>query len=152
MPDGKKLDIAIPAGIDDQQVLRLKGQGLPSADGKVGDVFVEITIRPHPDFKRDGTDIQTTVPISLGESLNGASVRVATIDGTVDVKIPKNAKHGMQLRLRGRGVARGKSGKRGDQIVVVRIVPPHDADEALANFIAEWEKIHPQYPRGKGGI
>ena len=152
MPDGKKLDISIPAGIDDQQVLRLKGQGLPGSDGKAGDAFVEITIRPHSDFKRDGTDVHTILPISLGEALNGASVRVATIDGTVDVKIPKNAKDGMKLRLRGQGVARGKTGERGDQIVEVHIVAPKDADDALANFMAEWEKTHPQYPRGKGGI
>ncbi|MBS0243608.1 MAG: J domain-containing protein [Proteobacteria bacterium] len=150
MPDGKTLDITIPAGIEAGKVLRLKGQGLPGTDGKPGDAYVEIAVRPHPAFARDGTDIHSTLSVSLGEALNGASVRVATIDGEVNVKVTKFAKDGSKLRLRGKGVVRGKSGERGDQIVEIRVVPPEGGDEALAAFMAEWEKTHPQHPRGKG--
>jgi DnaJ-class molecular chaperone len=150
MPDGKTLDIAIPAGINDGQVLRLKGQGLPGSDGKAGDAYVEISIRPHPTFRREGFDIQSTLPISLGEALNGASVRVETVDGPVDLTVPKGVKEGAKLRLRGKGVTRGKDGGRGDQFVTVHIVPPEGADDALAQFMADWEKTHPQHPRGKG--
>ncbi len=150
MPDGKTLDIAIPAGINDGQVLRLKGQGLPGSDGKQGDAYVQITVRPHPGFRREGNDILTTLPVSLGEALNGASVRVETVDGAVDVKVPKGAKEGTKLRLRGKGVLHGKNGARGDQLVEIHIVPPEGADEALAQFMAEWEKTHPQNPRRKG--
>jgi DnaJ-class molecular chaperone len=132
MPDGKTLDIAIPAGIE------------------AGDAYVEIAIRPHPGFRREGHDIVTTLPVSLGEALNGATVRVETVKGPIDVAVPKLARDGMKLRLRGKGVARGKAGGHGDQIVEVRIVPPEGADEALARFMAEWEKTHPQNPRGKG--
>jgi DnaJ-class molecular chaperone len=150
MPDGKTLDITIPAGISDGQVLRLKGQGLPGSDGTPGDAYVQISVRPHPGFKREGNDILTTLPVSLGEALNGTSVRVDTVDGAVDVKVPKGAKDGTKLRLRGKGVAHGKAGDRGDQLVEIRIVPPEGADEALAQFMAEWEKTHPQSPRRKG--
>ena len=150
MPDGKMLDITIPAGINDKQVLRLKGQGLPGSDGKPGDAYVEISVRPHSDFKREGDDILSSLPVSLGEALNGASVRVETVDGPVDVKVPKGAKEGAKLRLRGKGVSRGKAGGRGDQLIEIHIVPPEGADEALAQFIAEWEKTHPQNPRRKG--
>jgi DnaJ-class molecular chaperone len=150
MPDGKTLDITIPAGIDSGQVLRLKGQGLPGSDGKPGDAYVEITVRPHAAFKREGHDILTTLPVSLGEALNGASVRVETVDGPVDVKVPKGAREGTKLRLRGKGVSRGKDGGRGDQLVEIRIMPPEGADEALTLFMAEWEKKHPQNPRRKG--
>jgi DnaJ-class molecular chaperone len=150
MPDGKTLDIAIPAGINDGQVLRLKGQGLPGSDGKIGDAYVEIAIRPHAGFKREGDDIASTLAVSLGEALNGASVRIDTVDGPVDVKVPKGAKQGAKLRLRGKGAPRGKAGGRGDQLVEVQIVPPEGADEALAQFMAEWEKAHPQTPRRKG--
>jgi DnaJ-class molecular chaperone len=149
MPDGKTLDITIPAGIDDGQVLRLKGQGLPGSDGKPGDAYVEISVRPHAGFRRDGDDILTTLPVSLGEALNGASVRVETVDGAVDVKVPKGAREGTKLRLRGKGASR-KAGGRGDQLVEIHIVPPEGADEALAQFMAEWEKTHPQNPRRKG--
>jgi DnaJ-class molecular chaperone len=150
MPDGKTLDITIPVGINDGQVLRLKGQGLPGSDGKTGDAYVQVSVRPHPGFKREGNDILTTLPVSLGEALNGASVRVETVDGAVDVKVPKGAKEGTKLRLRGKGVPHGKDGARGDQLVQIHIAPPEDADEALAQFMAEWEKTHPQNPRRKG--
>jgi DnaJ-class molecular chaperone len=149
MPDGKSLDIAIPAGVSDGQVLRLKGQGLPGSDGKPGDAYVEISVRQHASFKREGFDILSTLPVSLGEALNGASVRVETVDGPVDVKVPKGAKEGTKLRLRGKGVSR-KAGQRGDQLLEIHIVPPEGADEALAQFMAEWEKVHPQNPRRKG--
>jgi DnaJ-class molecular chaperone len=149
MPDGKTLDITIPAGIDDGQVLRLKGQGLPGSDGTPGDAYVEVSVRPHAGFKREGYDILSTLPVSLGEALNGANVRVETVDGPVDVNLPKGAKEGTKLRLRGKGVSRGTSGGRGDQLVEIDIVPPEGADEALAQFMAEWEKTHPQNPRRK---
>lgn len=150
MPDGKSLDITIPAGIGDGQVLRLKGQGLPGSDGKPGDAYVEIAVRPHAGFEREGHDILSTLPVSLGEALNGASVRVETVDGPVDVKVPKGAREGTKLRLRGKGVPRGKAGGRGDQLVEIHIVPPEGTNEALAQFMAEWEKAHPQNPRRKG--
>ena len=150
MPDGKTLDITIPAGINEGQILRLKGQGLPGSDGKTGDAYVQISIRPHPGFRREGNDILTTLPVSLGEALNGASVRVDTVDGAVDVKVPKGAREGTKLRLRGKGIAHGKDGVRGDQLVEIHIVPPEGADDALAAFMAEWERTHPQNPRRKG--
>lgn len=150
MPDGKTLDITIPAGIRDGQVLRLKGQGLPGSDGKVGDAYVEIAVAPDATFTRDGHDILSTLPVSLGEALNGASVRAETVDGAVDVKVPKGARDGSKLRLRGKGASRGKDGSRGDHLIEIRIVPPEGADDALADFMAEWEKSHPQNPRRKG--
>lgn len=153
MPDGKVLDISIPSGISDGQTLRLKGQGLAGSDGKPGDAYVEISIRPHPGFVRDGSDILTTLPVSLGEALNGASVRVDTIDGQVEVKVPKGAKEGTKLRLRGKGILqKGKGAGRGDQFVEIHIVPPEGADDLLAQFMAEWEKTHPQNPRKKGAV
>jgi len=150
MPDGKTLDITIPAGISDGQVLRLNEQGLPGSDGKPGDAYVEISVQPHAGFKREGSDILSKLPVSLGEALNGASVRVETVDGPVDVKVPKGAKEGTKLRLRGKGVSRGQAGGRGDQFVEIHIAPPEGADEALAQFMADWEKTHPQNPRRKG--
>src|SRR6185503_11111439 len=112
MPDGKTLDITIPQGIDAGQVLRLKGQGLPGSDGKPGDAYVEVSVRPHAGFKREGHDILSSLPVSLGEALNGASVRVETVDGPVDIKVPKGAREGTKLRLGGKGVSRGKGGGR----------------------------------------
>lgn len=150
MPDGRTLDIAIPAGIVEGQSLRLKGQGVPGSDDRTGDAYVQISIRPNSVFTREGHDILTTLPVSLGEALNGASIRVDTVDGPVDVNVPKRVKEGAKLRLRGKGIAHGKDGKRGDQLVKIHIVPPVGGDDALADFMAEWEKSHPQNPRAKG--
>lgn len=150
MPDGKTLDITIPAGIAEGQALRLKGQGRPGSDGTPGDAYVTISVRPHPGFTRDGDTILSILPITLGEALNGASIRVDTVDGAVNVTVPKGSKNGAKLRLKGKGAPR-KSGGRGDQLVELQIAPPEGADDALAQFMAEWEKAHPQNPRGKGG-
>ncbi len=86
------------------------------------------------------------MPITLGEALNGATVRADTVDGAVDVKVPKGAKNGTTLRLRGKGVPRDKSGARGDHFIELAIVPPENADEELAAFMADWEAKHPQNP------
>lgn len=152
MPDGKTLDIEIPAGFREGQVLRLKGQGRPGIGGEPpGDAYVEVEIRPHDVFRRDGTDIRSTVPITLGEALNGATVRADTVDGAVDVKVPKGAKNGTTLRLRGKGVPRDKSGARGDHFIELSIVPPESPDDDLAAFMADWEAKHPQNPRQRRG-
>lgn len=152
MPDGKTLDIEIPAGLREGQALRLKGQGRPGMGGEpAGDAYVEVEIRPHDVFRRDGADIHSTLPISLGEALNGATVRAETVDGAVDVKVPKGAKTGTTLRLRGKGVKRDKAGTRGDHLIELTIVPPESPDEELAAFMAQWERKHPQNPRQKRG-
>ncbi len=148
MPDGKMLDIDIPPGMRDGQTLRLKGQGGAGIGGEAaGDAYVEIQIEPHPQFRREGFDIHTEVPVSLGEALNGASVRTDTIDGPVDVKVPKRAKTGTTLRLKGKGIVKDKAGARGDQLIELRVVPPTDGDDELAAFMASWEAKHPQNPR-----
>jgi DnaJ-class molecular chaperone len=148
MPDGKTLDLEIPPGIRDGQILRLKGQGGPGiGGGPAGDAYVELQVLPHPQFRRDGYDVLTELPVSLGEALNGASVRAETIDGPVDVKIPKRSKTGTTLRLKGKGIAKGKAGDRGDQKIELRVVPPSDGDDELAAFMAAWEAKHPQNPR-----
>ena len=71
-------------------------------------------------------------------------------DQPLNDRVPKGAKDGTKLRLRGKGLSRGKAGERGDQFVEIHIVPPEGADDALAAFMAEWEKAHPQNPRRKG--
>ena len=152
MPDGKTLDIEIPAGIRDGQVLRLKGQGRPGQGGEpAGDAYVELQVRPHAHFRREGFDIHSTLPISLGEALNGASVRAETVDGAVNVKVPKRTRNGATLRLRGKGVPRDKSGARGDHLLDLVVVPPENPDDELAAFMADWEQKNPQHPRQDRG-
>ncbi len=149
MPDGKTLDISIPAGVRDEQVIRLKGQGMPGiGGGPSGDALITVSVRPHPVFRRDGNDIKSAVPITLNEALNGGSVQVDTISGAVSLKIPKHSNTGRILRLRGKGV---QGHPKGDHLVELQVMMPPNPDAALETFVADWEGEHPYNPRqGRG--
>jgi len=139
MPDGRTLDLAIPAGIEDGQTLRLKGQGERGPAG-AGDVYVEIKVKHHRIFERKGDDIYIEAPISLKEAVLGGKITVPTIAGDVSVMAPKNASSGTVLRLRGRGVAKkGAKDLAGDQFVKLKIVLPEDGDKELEEFVRRWK-------------
>jgi DnaJ-class molecular chaperone len=150
MADGKTLDIAIPVGLQDGQTLRLRGQGHPGfGGGEPGDALVEIHVKLHPIFRRDGNNIRSTLPVTPGEALAGAKVRVATVSGPVELAVPKGSNTGTILRLRGKGVpsARGK----GDHLVELQVVLPDHPDEELVRSVTEWEARHPYDPRKRQG-
>lgn len=146
MPDGRELDISIPSGLEDGQTLRLKGQGEKAQGGVPGDVYVEIKIKPHAVFRREGADIHIEAPISLKEAVLGGKITVPTITGDVAVSVPRNASSGAVLRLKGRGIAKGK-GVRGDQFVKLKIVLPEDGDPELEEFVKRWKGGERQQPR-----
>jgi DnaJ-class molecular chaperone len=140
LSDGKTIDMTIPAGTEDGQTLRLKGQGLPGqGGGPNGDAFVEIGVKPHPYFEREGNDILLECPISLGEAVLGGSITIPTIDGQVSLKVPKNSNTGTQLRLKGKGIADAK-GQRGDQYVRFVVVLPRQIDRDLESAIERWSR------------
>lgn len=138
MPDGRTLDIAIPAGLEDGQTLRLKGQGEAGVSGgPSGDVYVEIAVKPHPLFERDGDDIHIEAPISLKEAVLGGKITAPTIAGEVAITVPKNSSSGAVLRLKGRGVHR-EGRPAGDQYVKLKIVLPEGGDKELEEFVRRW--------------
>jgi DnaJ-class molecular chaperone len=148
MPDGKQLSITIPAGFKDGQTLRLRGEGRPGmGGGENGDALVTVHVADHPVFSRDGDMIRSMLPITLGEALSGAKVRAETVNGAVNVTVPKGANSGDTLRLRGKGVMNRASGKRGDHLIELRVMLPKGGDDALAKMVADWEEKHPYNPR-----
>ena len=148
MPDGKTLDIRVPAGVRDGQVLRLRGQGKPGlGGGPAGDAYVEISVAEHPQFSRDGDDIHVDLPISLAEAVLGGKVRAPTVTGAVNVTVPKGASSGTRLRLKGLGAPSGAGGGRGDAYVRLRIVLPDTPDPELEALIRDWSARHPHDPR-----
>ena len=152
LAEGRTLDVAIPPGTEDGRTLRLKGQGMPSPGaGPAGDAFIEIKVRPHPFFVRQGSDVQIEVPVSLQEAVLGASIRVPTIDGAVSVRVPKGSNTGTTLRLKGKGIPDG-AGTRGDQYVKLKVVLPDSADPALEKFVEGWSAEHAYDPRAKAGM
>ncbi|WP_425283598.1 J domain-containing protein [Methyloceanibacter stevinii] len=143
LPDGSTLDVTIPPGVNAGQVLRLKGKGHPGlGEGPPGDALVEVGVRPHPVFKREGNDIVVELPISLDEAVLGGKVEIPTIGGKVAMTVPAGANAGQTLRLKGRGV-KGK----GDQLVKLNVVMPEKVDDELKAFIEEWKKTHAYDPR-----
>lgn len=148
LPDGETLDVTIPAGVTDGQVLRLKGKGHPGlGEGEPGDALVEISVKPHPVFKREGDDIIVEVPITFDEAVLGGKVEVPTIGGRVFATIPVGSNTGQTLRLKGRGI-RSKSGT-GDQLVKLNVVMPERIDDELKDFAETWRKNHAYDPRRK---
>ena len=147
MPEGGVLDLNVPEGVADGQVLRLKGKGTPGLrGGDQGDALVEIHVRPHPRFKRLANDILLEVPITIDEAVLGGKIEVATISGRVALQIPKGTSSGRIFRLKGKGVRNASDGSVGDQLVTIRIVMPDTVDETLSYFMTEWKKSHPYDP------
>jgi DnaJ-class molecular chaperone len=147
LPDGKTLDVTIPAGIQNGQVLRLRGKGRPGiGDGEPGDALVEITIKPHRFFAREGNDVYLDLPVTLSEAILGARITVPTPSGAVAMTVPKGSNTGTVLRLRGKGVLR-RDGSHGDELVRLKVMLPEQPDPELEAFAAKWEGGKAHDPR-----
>ena len=148
LPEGTTLDLNVPAGVGDGQVLRLKGKGAAGMrGGEAGDALVEIKVRSHPQFKRVGDDILLDLAIGIDEAILGAKVEVPTASGRVQLSVPKGTSSGQVFRLKGKGARNATTGATGDQLVTVRIVLPQTIDDTLAYFMSEWRQKHGYDPR-----
>jgi DnaJ-class molecular chaperone len=138
LPDGGTLEVKIPAGIEDGQVLRLRGKGGAGlGQGKPGDALVEVSITPHRFFTRHGDDIHVELPITLSEAVLGGQVPVPTPTGTVMMRVPKHSNTGTVLRLKGKGVGR-RGGGHGDELVALKVMLPDKPDAELESFVSGW--------------
>jgi DnaJ-class molecular chaperone len=147
LPDGGTLDVVIPAGTKDKQVLRLRGKGGPGiGGGPAGDALVEIEVEPHKFFTRKGDDIHLELPVSLPEAVLGARLDVPTPTGPVRMTVPKGANTGTVLRLRGKGAPRGDE-SHGDEYVTLKIVLPERLDPEIEEFVQRWQAGKEQNPR-----
>jgi DnaJ-class molecular chaperone len=145
LPTGKEVDVKIPAGLNDGQTIRLKGQGLAGFGGRAGDLLIAVSVAPHPVFVREGADLRLELPITLYEAVLGAKVRVPTLDGAVELAIPAGTNSGRTFRLKGKGFP-AKLGK-GDLLACVRIALPEDGDPDLAELMRKWQATKPYDPR-----
>src|SRR6185312_2555295 len=146
LPTGKEVDVKIPAGLNDGQTIRLKGQGLAGSGGRAGDLLIAVSVAAHPMFARDGADLRLELPITLYEAVLGAKVRVPTLDGAVELAIPAGTNSGRTFRLKGKGL-KAKEGK-GDLLATVRITLPEGKDDELAALMKTWRDTKPYDPRG----
>ncbi len=147
LPDGGTLDVTIPPGLVDGQILRLRGKGAPGAgDGGPGDALIEVEVLPDRRFMREGDDILMELPVSLSEAVLGGQIRVPTPTGDVTMAVPKGSNTGTTMRLKGKG-APHRGGGHGDQFVKLKVVLPKSPDPELEAFVSKWEKGKADNPR-----
>lgn len=146
------LDVTIPPGLRDGQILRLKEQGGEGVGGgQRGDALIEVHVAPHPVFRREGDDIHIELPVTIAEALLGSKISVPTSDGAVTMTVPPGSNTGTRLRLRGKGAPKADGG-RGDEYVTLKLMLPEGGDKALADFLRTWAPQHPYDPRRAMGL
>ena len=136
----KSLEINIPAGIDDDQNIALRGQGdAGSNGGPAGDVIVHVTVKADPMFERDGSDVTIHVPITFSQAVLGDDVEVPTVDGRIVQHIPEGTQSGTKFRLRGQGIQYLNGRGRGDQYVIVDVEIPKKVTRAQREALKAFE-------------
>ena len=145
LPTGKEIEAKVPAGLSDGQTIRLKGQGLPGPGGSAGDALITVNIAPHATFERDGANLRLELPVTLYEAVLGGRVRVPTLDGAVELSIPRGTSSGRTMRVKGKGLP-SKDGA-GDLYATVRIVLPDEPDPELEALVKKWRDGKPYDPR-----
>ena len=145
--DGRTIDVTIPKGAEEGQTLRLKGQGSPGRGGP-GDAFIELVVRPHPLYRREGNALVMDLPVSIPDAVLGGKVEARTPDGEVVLTIPRGANSGQSLRLKGRGLSDSR-GKRGDLLARIVLMLPEKPDAELERFAERWRKDRPYTPKKK---
>ena len=143
LADDRAIDLVIPPLTEDGQTLRLKGQGGRGGRGSLpGDLFVEVTVDPHPLFVRKDFDIRLVLPVTVPEAVLGTVATVPTLHGLVQLKIPKGSNTDTVLRLRGKGIPAPNGGPPGDQLVTLKVILPDGKDPAFTDLVTEWARRH----------
>ena len=146
----QKIKVTIPAGIDDEQTISLRGQGNAGVNGgSAGDLLVTVIMRPHARFERDGTSVLLDQEISYAQATLGAEVEVPTLDGPVKLTIPEGTQPGSVFRLRGKGIPYLRGSGRGDQFVTVRLGVPKNLSSSQKELLRQFAASMGELDGGK---
>jgi curved DNA-binding protein len=146
--DGRRIQVKIPAGVNDGARIRLRGAGLRQGEGPAGDLVVSVSVRPDSRFQRRGADLLTELPLTLSEAMLGAEVPVPTPTGSVKLRIRPNTQNGQEIRVRGRGLPK-RDGEKGDLVVRTRVELPKLDEEARQELAAVLERHQQANPRAR---
>ena len=136
----RTLELDVPAGVDDNIVLSKRGQGEPGANGGPnGDLLIQITVKPHKLFRREGTNLRLEVPISFTQASLGAEIDVPTLDGSVKYTIPEGTQTDTEFRIRGKGIQQLGSNNKGDLIFKVRVETPRRLTEKQRELLRQFD-------------
>lgn len=148
----RKLTVTVPAGIDSGQRIALEGQGEAGPrGGPPGDLYVAITVKEHPQLLRRGTELYHELPVTFPQAALGATLSVATVEGSETVEIPAGTQSGTQVRLRGRGVPRLRGTGRGDLHVIVTVVVPPKPSKKERELLKQLDEVSGPAVLPKGG-
>jgi|FaiFalDrversion2_1042247.scaffolds.fasta_scaffold00211_2 DnaJ-class molecular chaperone len=142
----RRIRVQIPPGIRDGSRVRVRG----AADG--ADLYVEVRVRPHPLFTREGDDLVCEIPVSLTEALLGAEIEVPTLSGKVKMRIPPETQNGQVFRLRGQGMPRLMGSGRGDLMVRVKVVLPQRLSPEERRLVEQLSRLRQENPRAAMGL
>lgn len=138
----RKIEVNIPAGIDNGQTISIRGEGSSGVNGGPhGDLYITVSIKPHELFKRQGYDVVLDMPISFTSAALGDTLRVPTLDGEVEYKIPEGTQTGTVFKFKGKGISHLQSRGKGDQYVKVRVEVPKGLNEKQKELLREFEKL-----------
>jgi molecular chaperone DnaJ len=145
----RKIQVSIPAGIEDGQSIRIRGKGEPGSNGgERGDLLVDVIVTPDPIFKRQGTSIFTTVPISFTQAALGGPIRIKTVDGEVEYEVKAGTQTDTRIRLKGKGVPSLQASHiRGDHYVTLVVAVPEHLTEEQKNALRFYQETMGEVPK-----
>lgn len=135
----KEVSVKVPAGCDNGNQLRVRGEGdKGSRGGPAGDLYIAVKVQPSQEFQREGSDIYTESSINIYDAMLGTSIKLRTIDGDAEIKVPEGTQPETRMRIRGRGVPKlGKQGERGDHYITMKVEVPRNLNEKQKKLVAD---------------
>jgi curved DNA-binding protein len=147
----QQMEVKIPAGVKDGSRIRAAGKGERLGGSPPGDLYLDIKLRPHRIYRREGDDLYVDVPVTIGEAALGAEIEVPTLTGKARIKIPPGSQSDRLLRLRGKGMPHLKGGGHGDQFVKLKVVIPTDLTDRQRDLLQELGSLSKKNPRADLG-
>lgn len=153
MHESHKVEVNIPAGVDDGQQMRLQGQGEAGENGgPYGDLFIVFRVKPSRDFERDGSDLHYSQNISFTQATLGSTIKVKTVYGDVEMKVPAGTQSNTTFRLRGKGMPKLNSSSKGDELVTVKIVTPKSLNKQQKQALKAFAEASGEEEYKNGGF
>jgi molecular chaperone DnaJ len=139
----ENIKVKIPAGADTGSRVKLRGMGGSGLrGGPAGDMYIDLSVKPHPVFKREKYNIYVEVPVTVSEAILGGKITVPTLDGTAAMTLPAGTDSGKKFRLKGKGIPNPKTGAKGDEVVIIKITVPKTVTEKMKEALKEVEKAY----------
>lgn len=148
--DGESIDVRVTKGVKDGSKVRVAGKGERGAAG-AGDLYLDVKMRPHHIYRREGDDLYVDVPVTFSEAALGAEIEVPTMDGKVGIKVPPGSQSGRLMRLKGKGMPQLKGEGRGDLFAKLSVVVPKDLSERARELVKELQSLDDESPRSHLG-